>query len=979
MNDNTYDLFISYAQENRPWVEGYLLNTLEAAGVRVHTEEAFALGVPRLLEFEKAVKNSKRTLLVLTPAYLAENFVQFVDLLAQSYGLETATWPVIPLLLEPAELPTRLAMLTLLDATNPDEWEVVISRLLQTFEQSLPEVSPMPDCPYPGMIPFTEADSARFFGRDAEIQEMLERLRLHPFLTVIGPSGSGKSSLVYAGLLPALRQSHLFGKGEWQFHTMRPGENPYKTLKTILDNLQRGVGGLKENTLLFVDQLEETFTSSGEEAIKFQETILKLTRVPNLYIVLTVRADFYTDLMASLLWELIQEHRLEVTPLDANGLRAAIIQPAEQSGVFIESALVERLLAHAVGEPGVLPLVQETLVLLWEKIERRFLPMRAYASLVMPRQQYGEAPRTGLQVAIARRADHTLQQLSQNGKQIAHRIFLRLIQFGEGRADTRRQQRADHLRSETDDLQMFENTLRALANNRLITLSGEETQTGGDAQRRVDISHEALISGWPTLQQWIVERRETELSRRQLESKAAEWVRLGAATGGLLDEIEYHEAERWLENPDAADLGHSPELMEFIRTSRGAIDADKRQKEASQLRELEQAQALAAEQQQRADEQTRASKRFQRISIGLVAVVLVAVALAGVSVWTWRNLVKTQGDAKVAVERANAAGIEADEKSTAAAYAIMTANAAGTKAAAQEKEANAAATEAVRQQEIAALAKENESAALSALSDALVAAEAERDAANVAKADAEAAQAVAEANQAKAERLANDLMEAAPRTVQSFLEDFLNTDTSSVGAIGALRPLISDWTILVEDKNMAAFAISREYSSGRVFAVGHEGVLDQTEFTQDFLKFAFFWLNGASNTQKVLISRGHCEWTPAEGNFETLLGDWGYDFDYINGFINDSELGRGNILVIGNAWRTFDQSEINAVERFVRNGGGLFVGGLGWSWQGLGHQAKFNCDLTEDIGQDFALSRYPMNLLVSPYQMEWIPDTIFNE
>jgi len=129
MNKHSYDLFISYAQENQPWVEGYLLDTLKAAGVRVHTEEAFALGVPRLLEFENAVKQSTRTLLVITPAYLAENFVQFVDLLAQSYGLETATWPVIPLLLEPTELPTRIAMLTLLDATDPDEWETAVARL----------------------------------------------------------------------------------------------------------------------------------------------------------------------------------------------------------------------------------------------------------------------------------------------------------------------------------------------------------------------------------------------------------------------------------------------------------------------------------------------------------------------------------------------------------------------------------------------------------------------------------------------------------------------------------------------------------------------------------------------------------------------------------------------------------------------------------------------------------------------------------
>ncbi|HUV90710.1 MAG TPA: toll/interleukin-1 receptor domain-containing protein, partial [Anaerolineae bacterium] len=103
-----YDLFISYAEAERAWVEGYLLDALTQAGVRCHTEAAFALGVPRLLEFERAVQESRRTLLVLSPAYLAEGFMQFTDLLAQSYGLESATWPVIPLILRPVELPPRL-------------------------------------------------------------------------------------------------------------------------------------------------------------------------------------------------------------------------------------------------------------------------------------------------------------------------------------------------------------------------------------------------------------------------------------------------------------------------------------------------------------------------------------------------------------------------------------------------------------------------------------------------------------------------------------------------------------------------------------------------------------------------------------------------------------------------------------------------------------------------------------------------------
>src|SRR5258708_1618400 len=117
-----YDVFVSYAEPNRAWVEGYLLDALHQAGVRYYSEAAFALGVPRLLGFERAIQQSQRTVLVLSPAYLADDFTQFPDLLVQSYGLETATWPVIPLILHPVQLPSRLSMLTALDATDAADW-----------------------------------------------------------------------------------------------------------------------------------------------------------------------------------------------------------------------------------------------------------------------------------------------------------------------------------------------------------------------------------------------------------------------------------------------------------------------------------------------------------------------------------------------------------------------------------------------------------------------------------------------------------------------------------------------------------------------------------------------------------------------------------------------------------------------------------------------------------------------------------------
>jgi WD40 repeat protein len=636
------DLFLSYAEANRGWVEGYLGDGLTRAGVQYLTEATFALGVPRLEAFEHAIRQSRRTVLVLSPAYLADGFARFTDLLAQSYGLETATWPVIPLILESVSLPTRLALLVALDASDPARQEAVLARLCAEAQRPAPIAAPVLMCPYPGMVPFGEADSARFFGRTDEIADVLQRLRLHPFLAVIGPSGSGKSSLVFAGLIPALHASTAFGAGAWRVCTLRPGVTPVQALASALggdpDDPARAVAAAlaseagSRRLLVVVDQLEEVFTLGAQEAERFTRALLDLAATAGCFVLLTVRADFYDDLMTSPLWPQVQAHRAEVVPLSEGGLRQAIVRPAEDAGVYVEAALVERLLADAVGEPGVLPLVQETLVLLWEHLERRYLPLRAYDALVLlPRTAYGgteSRTRTGLQVAISRRADAALADLPPKQQAMARRIFLRLVQFGEGRPDTRRQQQADDLRASGDDAAAFDQTLDWLAASRMLTMSGADN----GAMRTVDIAHEALIAGWPMLQHWVQERRAAEQTRRRLEAKAAEWVRLGSTSGGLLDAAELPEAERWLDSPDAADLGHAASLVELVKASREAIEERTRAEEAAQKNALEQARALAQAQRLRAEEQSKASRRLRGwlLVLATVAVVSVGAALLAV-------------------------------------------------------------------------------------------------------------------------------------------------------------------------------------------------------------------------------------------------------------------------------------------------------------------------------------------------------------
>jgi WD40 repeat protein len=613
-----YDIFISYSNADQAWVEGYLLDALEQAGVCYHSEAAFALGTVKLLEFEQAIQQSRRTLLVLSPAYLTNGFNQFIDLLAQGYGLDTQTWPVIPLVLQSMPLPPRLNGLVKLNATNQQEQQEAINRLCRELKHSEPKSASKPACPYPGMVPFSEQMSDRFFGRDPEVQELIERLRLYPFIAVIGSSGSGKSSLVLAGLIPQLRNTRLIGTGNWLIRVMVPGETPLIALETALGsdsvNLVKSVAKVlatqpdAQQLLLVVDQWEEVFTVAGEQALPFQRALQRLVNVPNCYIVLTVRADFYPELMSSPLWSQIQSHRLEIVPLDDAELREAIVKPAQDVGVFIEPTLVERLVRDAAGEPGVLPLIQETLVLLWERLERRFLPLRAYEALVVAHQNYrvfGNNQLTALQVAIARRADAAIAALSEAQKVIARRIFLRLIQFGEGRADTRRQQSVDALLAVGEDSHLFSQTLRHLADVRLLTLSSEE-----QTNKKVDIAHEALISSWPTLQQWISERWEAEQTRRRLEAKTQEWVRLHRGNSGLLDEVELAEAQRWLSSADAAVLGYDEGLVALVKASEQAIQEAIERAEQARLRELKQ--------------ERKARKAAQRtIRVGLISLLLI--------------------------------------------------------------------------------------------------------------------------------------------------------------------------------------------------------------------------------------------------------------------------------------------------------------------------------------------------------------------
>jgi CHAT domain len=465
-----------------------------------------------------------------------------------------------------------------------DASQIILAATTPLFRVALP-------CPYPGMRPYAADDADHFHGRDTEIGDLLGRLRAgEREIYVIGPSGSGKSSLVRAGILPRLARGTA-GLGPFLVRSMRPSERPAMRLDGLLevvcgeetnrapmDAIALLLAGRASGTsvLIVIDQLEELFTLAGaSERERFVETLRALRDEPRCVVVFTMRADFFGAFMESPLWTDRRGRisRIEVGPLRSAVLCEAIVRPARDLGVHVEPELVERLLADAGSEPGVLPLLQETLVHLWDQRQGQTLTLADY-------QVLGDHERSGLAVALSRRADATLRALTHAQEAIARRIFLRLVSFGEGRPDTRRQQPRSKLGAAEEDVAGFEHVLQQMITDRLLATDGDDE----DQDARVDLAHEVMITAWPMLGDWVRSRREDEQHRRVLEAKAAEWARSGRGQSRLLDADELREVRNWLSEEKARDLGVTEEMQSLLTHSEAALAAQIAEAENRRLR-----------------------------------------------------------------------------------------------------------------------------------------------------------------------------------------------------------------------------------------------------------------------------------------------------------------------------------------------------------------------------------------------------------
>ena len=418
------------------------------------------------------------------------------------------------------------------------EWAVpVLFMRLRDGQLIDPACLPRPLCPYPGMKSFTAKERDQFFGRDAEIAELRQRLSIDvPLIAVIGPSGSGKSSLVMAGLLPKLDPK------QWTIRTFEPGADPPEQLRKELEGLVdvdtgKRLDGGATRLLVVVDQLEQIFTATTGQAQRdgFLQDLLRLMTVEKVSTVLTMRSDFYDDLEKSVLWSAVERRRLDLTLPKGDRLREAIIKPAASVGVTVEPALVERLASEAGDEPDTLPFIQETLTWLWGDLEGRELTLRAYDDMIASAQQTGSKAKSGLQMAMALHADKAYNAFKSDEtsrideRRIAERILLRLVQLQDVERLTRRRQTKEELIVRPDEEEMVERVLESLRKEHLITLSSDES----GKEVRVDLSHEALVRGWSPLAEWVIKHRDDELFRRELEKDADAWQEEGKELQGL--------------------------------------------------------------------------------------------------------------------------------------------------------------------------------------------------------------------------------------------------------------------------------------------------------------------------------------------------------------------------------------------------------------------------------------------------------------
>ncbi|MFI1707796.1 nSTAND1 domain-containing NTPase [Streptomyces griseoruber] len=440
------------------------------------------------------------------------------------------------------------------------------------------------ESPYRGLARYETRDSKRFFGRDQLTTDLLDLLRRRRFAAVFGPSGSGKSSLLRAGLIPALQHTPEPGLRPAAIRILTPGPHPARTHAHMFDPGTTGPACPGADTFVIVDQFEEIFTLCQDptERARFVDLLLAARQPESrLRALIAVRADFYGHCAEHRdLADALRDAHLLAGPMSPEELREVIVKPATAAGLTVERALAARLVTEVTDAPGGLPLLSHVLLETWRRRRGKTLTMAGYEAT------------GGLAGAIAKTAEDIYSRFTEDQAAAARRLMLRLVTPGDGTPDTRRP--AQH--AELQDIGGPETSrvLESLTRARLLVL--DDT---------VDLAHEALLTAWPRLRGWIEQDRERLHIHRKMTEAARAWEELGRDAGALYRGSRLATAHEHLVDKHPGDL--TALEQDFLNASTTALDQEE--------------QATA-----------RTTRRLRWLRTGLSLVVVLA-SLAGAIAW----------------------------------------------------------------------------------------------------------------------------------------------------------------------------------------------------------------------------------------------------------------------------------------------------------------------------------------------------------
>ncbi len=519
--------------------------------------------------------------------------------------------------------------------------------------------------PYKGLKAFEEADNGDFFGREQLTERLVERLTPRGqdgvgerLLVIVGPSGSGKSSVVKAGLIPALRHGAIVGNDviassqDWFYTEMVPGAHPMEEMEaallriavnppeSLLHQLQEDERGLvravkrvlpddNSQLVILIDQFEEVFTLTEDNATRqhFLNSLMKAANEDRsrLRLILTLRADFYDRPLSYYEFgEMVRVHTEVVLPLGARELENAIILPARQIGVTLEAGLATAIADDVREQPGALPLLQYALTQLFERRDGSRLTLAAYDEI------------GGAMGALARRAEQIYQELNEVEQIAAQQMFLRLVTLGEGQEDTRRRILRTELHNLGDNVAM-ERVIATLGKQRLLTFDNDP-QT---REPTLEVAHEALIREWNRLRDWLDAAREDLRTQRRLNHATSEWL---------------------AQNRDDSFLASGSRLEQFAGLRDTPFVAMNQQEAAYVAESLNRKEAaVLAERERIAREEALEERAQQRMRWVLMVVSVAAVVATALAVLSGILFQRAQVQRALAEDNAQLAAINAQE------------------------------------------------------------------------------------------------------------------------------------------------------------------------------------------------------------------------------------------------------------------------------------------------------------------------------